>query len=59
MHEIQKKFGQKYFFWSIMKVTSTKKIHNISHQIQDLGQSGVENQDFLKKKKLKKFQNFF
>ena len=39
MHEIQKKFGQKYFFWSIMKVTSTKKIHNISHQIQDLGQS--------------------
>ena len=51
MHEIQKLFWPKDFFWSIMKVTFTKNIRNMSQGPPNPGFRSVrvENWDFLKK----------
>ena len=51
VHEIQKKNWPKDFFWSIMKVTFTENIRNMSQGQPNPGFRSVrvENWDFLKK----------
>ena len=51
VHEIQKKFWPKAFFWSIMKMGIRKNIHNLSKGPPNPGfmQEKVQKGDFLKK----------
>ena len=51
VHEIQKFFWPKAFFWSVMKMGIRKNIHNLSKGPPNLGlmQEKVQNGDFLKK----------
>ena len=51
MHEIQKKFWSKDFFWSIRKVPFTKNISNMCQGPRNPGFRSVrvQNWDFLKK----------
>ena len=62
LHEIQKFFWPKAFFWSIMKITTRKNIHNLSQGLTNPGlmQKKIQKGDFLKKdsQELKKFSRF-
>ena len=62
VHEIQKKFWPKAFFWSIMKMATRKNIHNLSQGPPNPGfmQEKVQKGDFLKKdsRELKFFSCF-
>ena len=62
MHENQKKFWPKAFFWSIMKMGIRKNIHNLSQVPPNPGfiQEKVQKGDFLKKdlRELKFFSCF-
>ena len=51
VHEIQKFFWPKAFFWSIMKMGIRKNIHNLSQGPPNPGfmQEKVQKGDFLKK----------
>ena len=51
VHEIQKFFWPKAFFWSIMKMGIRKNIHNLSQVLPNPGfmQEKVQKGDFLKK----------
>ena len=51
LHEIQKIFWPRHYFWSIMKMAFTKHVANISKGPPNPGYSSVkvENWDFLKK----------
>ena len=51
VHEIQKIFWPKLFFWSIMKVAIKKNLHIMSQGAPNLGfmQEKVQKGDFLKK----------
>ena len=51
VHEIQKNFWPKAFFWRIMKMATKKNIHNLSKGPPNLGfmQEKVQKGDFLKK----------
>ena len=51
VHEIQKNFWPKAFFWSIMKMGIRKNIHNLSQGPPNPGfiQEKVQKGDFLKK----------
>ena len=60
VHEIQKKFWPKAFFWSIMKIAIRKNIHNLSLGLPNSGfmQEKVQKGDFLNKG-LVKIEIFF
>ena len=51
VHEIQKNFWHKDFFWGIMNVPFTKSIHNVPQGPSNPGfmQLKVQKGDFLKK----------
>ena len=51
VHEIQKQFWPKAFFWGIMKMGIRNDIHNLSQGPQNPGfiQEKVQKGDFLKK----------
>ena len=57
VHEIQKFFWPKVFFWSIKKVPFRKNIHNMPQGPPNLGfmQEKVQKGDFLKKDSLELF----
>ena len=60
MHEIQKHFGPKDFFWGIMKVPFTKIIHNFFEGLPDPGFWSVKVQtETLFKKDSRNFNNSF
>ena len=60
LHEIQKFWGPKAFFWSIMKVAFDKNIHKISQGPPNpwFRSAKVQNEDFLKTN-LVRFDFFF